>query len=57
MDARELIVGPDADRKQLVYEASDVLLGQALTLAQQMGAAYAASDIAYEMGRRVGEES
>jgi hypothetical protein len=51
----ELVAMPDAARVDAVNRASDLLLVKALEVAKRIGAAYAAADIAYEMGRRVGE--
>lgn len=56
MTPEELVSLPNAKRQQAVNRASDSLLVAALEVAKRMGAAYAAADIAYELGRRVGED-
>ncbi len=57
MTPEELIVIPDAERKAAVEAASTALLAVALEIAKNRGAAFAASDIAYEIGRRDGYEA
>ena len=46
---------PDSERERAVQDQPSSVLWPALEIAKRMGNAYAAADIAYELGRRMVE--